>query len=267
MEIETAQAPPARTWSLFALLMAATLIASGAMTPALMFLLAPERQAIFTNDPIDPTAFVFAFVITNLFVSGVAIAIGLRLESRVGMGVALLRASLGGEATWAAAGTITLRCLAVGVVLAVVVLSCGLVFRSQLPELPAGFAFPPIWQGSLLLLGAAVREEILFRLFALNLCTWIGMKLFRRKQPTPQLIWAANVLTAFAFAVLHLVPASQMLALNPSAMALVLVLATVAGTVFGYIYWRYDLVMAVLSHAVAGLVLYLGVRGALAFNE
>jgi membrane protease YdiL (CAAX protease family) len=141
------------------------------------------------------------------------------------------------------------------------------VFRSQLPELPAGFAFPPIWQGSLLLLGAAVREEILFRLFALNLCTWIGMRLFRKKQPTPQIIWAANVLTAFAFAVLHLVPASRVLELNPTAMTLVLLLATVAGTAFGYIYWRYDLVMAVFSHAIGGLVIYLGVRGTLAFNE
>jgi hypothetical protein len=41
--------------------------------------------------------------------------------------------------------------------------------------------------------------------------------------------------------------------------------ATVAGVVLGWIYWRHGLLMAMFTHAIAGLLVYLGARGLFAF--
>jgi membrane protease YdiL (CAAX protease family) len=124
--------------------------------------------------------------------------------------------------------------------------------------------FPPIWQGILMMLGAAVREEILFRYCALNLLTWLAMKALRRPQPTAPIVWTANIFVAFIFAGLHLVPAAPLLNLNPVATTAAIALGTIAGALLGWVYWRHGLLMAIFTHAIAGLVLYLGARALIA---
>jgi hypothetical protein len=116
-----------------------------------------------------------------------------------------------------------------------------------------------------MMVGAAVREEILFRFFALSLFTWLAMKILRRPQPTGAIVWPANILVASAFAGLHLLPAGQLLAMNQIATTAAIVLATVAGALLGWVYWRQGLVMAIFTHALAGLAIYLGARGLIAF--
>ncbi len=116
-----------------------------------------------------------------------------------------------------------------------------------------------------MMLGAAVREEILFRFFALNLFTWIAMKILRQPQPTAAIVWPANFLAALFFAWLHLVPVSQLLDLNAIATAAAIALATLAGALLGWIYWQHGLLMAILTHAIGGLLVYLGGRGLIAF--
>jgi membrane protease YdiL (CAAX protease family) len=160
---------------------------------------------------------------------------------------------------------ILIRCSALAFGLAAMVLASGFAFRSQLPELPATFVFPPIWQGILMMLGAAVREEIMFRFFALNLFVWIAMKILRKQELATAIVWATNVLVAFVFSSLHLLPAAQLLDLKPIAMGLVLALATAAGVLFGCVYLQHGLLMAMFTHAIAGVLVYLGVRGLIAF--
>ena len=242
--------------------MGASVVATLAMSPALMFLLDPTRPTPFADESVDPVQFVIGFGVANVVLSSVAIAVGLLLEPSVRMGVPLLRPLL---AIREGASRPMLRCSAFAFGLAAMVLACGLAFRSQLPELPDNFVFPPIWQGILMMLGAAVREEILFRFFALNLFIWIGMKVLRKQQPTTAMVWETNVLIALVFAALHLVPASQVLHLNPLAMGVAVALATIAGVLFGWIYWRHGLLMAMYTHAMGGLLVYLGGRGLIAF--
>jgi membrane protease YdiL (CAAX protease family) len=116
-----------------------------------------------------------------------------------------------------------------------------------------------------MMLGASVREEILFRFCALNLFTWLAMKILRQPQPTTAIVWPANILVALLFAWLHLVPAAQLLDSNAIATGTAIALATLAGAVFGWVYWQHGLTMAIFTHAIAGLVVYLGTRGLIAF--
>jgi hypothetical protein len=250
---------------IFVWLMGASVAAIAAMLPALFFLLDPARPEPLFGASEDPVPFVAGFAIANIILSGVAIAVGLRLEPSVRMGVPLLRSWLAGDGT----ATRQASAMAVfyagwGCCLAAIALAGAWVFRSQLPGLPENFVFPPVWQGILMMLGAAVREEILFRLFALNLFAWMAMKLFRQQQPTPAIIWTTNLCVALLFAAMHLIPAASLLKLNAIAVGVAIVLATSAGILFGRVYWRHGLLMATWAHAVGGVLVYLGGRSLLA---
>lgn len=260
-------APPSNL-VLFVCLLGASFVATVAQTPALLFLSDPARVNLFVADEsMDPITLVVVMGVANVVLSAVAIAIGLCLEPSVRMGVPLLRSwlAIGGGALRPMFPAL-LRCLVFSFSVTTVFLACGLVLRSQLPELPDNFVFPPIWQGILMMLGASVREEILFRFFALNLFTWIAMKMLRRQKPTTAIIWVTNVLAAILFASLHVPPVAQVLDLKPIAIGVGIALAAVAGVLLGWVYWRHGLLMAMFTHAVAGILLYLGVRGLMAFT-
>jgi membrane protease YdiL (CAAX protease family) len=246
--------------------MGASVVATAAQLPALLLLNDPARPSLFADASVAPTPFLIAIAAANILVSGVAIAIGLRLEPRVGMGAPMLRSWLVGDQAmlrpfWA----MLRRCLVLGVGLAAMVLASGLAIRSQLPALPDNFVFPPVWQGILMMLGAAVREEILFRFFALNFFIWIGLKALRQQSPTPFLIWVVNVLVALLFAGIHLILVAPLLHLNSVATGGAAAVATLASTLLGWLYWRHGLLTAMFTHAVGGVLVYLGARSLIAF--
>jgi hypothetical protein len=250
---------------LFVVLLAASVLSFAAQAPALLFLADPARSGPLADPSVKPVSFVIGFGIANLLFSAIAIAIGLLLEPSVRMGVPLLRYWLDacGAVPRPLSATL-LRSSALATGLVAFLLTSAFVLRAQLPALPENFTFPPIWQGILMMLGAAVREEILFRFCALNLLTWLAMKVLRRPQPTASVVWSANILVAFIFAGLHLVPAAPLLDLNPVATAAAIALGTLAGTLLGWVYWRHGLLMAIYTHAIAGLGLYLGARALIA---
>jgi membrane protease YdiL (CAAX protease family) len=266
MAIELNGSVRRRNLAVFAYLMGAAVLATVAMSPALLFLLDPDRPTPFSEGSVAPVQFVIGFAAANILLSAVAIAIGLRLEPTVRMGVPLLRSWLAADGTaLRPTSAILVHCSALAFGLAAMVLAAGFAFRSQLPKIPETFVFPPIWQGILMMLGAAVREEILFRFFALNLFTWIAMKVLRKQEPTTAIVCVTNVLVAFVFASLHLLPAAQLLDLKPIAMGVIIALAAAAGVLFGWVYWRHGLLMAMFTHAIAGVLVYLAVRGLIAF--
>jgi hypothetical protein len=250
----------------FAWLMGASVVATAAMSPALLFLSDPARSQLFADTSVAPVRFVIAFSVANILVSGIAIGVGLRLERKVGMGVPLLRSWLAGDqAALRQILAMLGRCSVLGFGLAAMVLVCGLAFRSQLPALPDNFVFPPVWQGLVMMLGAAVREEILFRLFAMNVFTWIGMKALRQQSATNYMIWVVNVLVALLFAWMHMIPAAALLDVNAISTVGAATLATASGALLGWVYWRHGLLAAVLTHAVGGVLTYLGGRSLIAF--
>jgi membrane protease YdiL (CAAX protease family) len=80
------------------------------------------------------------------------------------------------------------------------------------------------------------------------------------------MVWTSNVLVALVFAGLHLIPMAELLELSTIAMGLVLALATGAGVLLGWVYWRSGLLMAMFTHAIGNLAVYLGVRSLMAWG-
>ncbi len=114
------------------------------------------------------------------------------------------------------------------------------------------------WEGLLASTGAAFSEEVCLRLFLLNGLAWFGGLLLGKKtgRPAAALLWAANILSTLAFGALHI---SNIVIIGmPVDFATVssaLVLNGMIGLLFGWLYWRYGLESAMVSHFATDLVL------------
>lgn len=112
--------------------------------------------------------------------------------------------------------------------------------------------------GLLVSFGAAINEEIMLRLFLLSALAWIGIKLFRQSSGTGFLIilWGANLGSTLFFGALHI---SNLFILEmPLTFAVVgstIAMNGLIGLVFGWLYWKYGLESAMISHFFVDIVL------------
>jgi hypothetical protein len=126
----------------------------------------------------------------------------------------------------------------------------------------AGITIPDVrwswWEGLLASIGAAFNEEVCLRLFLLNGLAWLGNLLFGRKigRPGTALLWAANILSALAFGALH-IPNIMAIGMPVDAVTVssALVMNGIIGILFGWLYWKYGLESAMVSHFAADIIL------------
>lgn len=153
--------------------------------------------------------------------------------------------------------------VALGVAAAVVIVVLdaavfGPLVRGDLLQSPVELAEGvPAWVGLLASVSAGVVEELLLRFGFMTLLVWVGWKLRREPDgsPTDAGVWLAIVLTAVVFGLGHLPLTSQYFDLTPAVVGRAIVLNGLGGVVFGWLYWRRDLVAAMVAHVSADVVL------------
>ena len=96
----------------------------------------------------------------------------------------------------------------------------------------------------------AVIEEVMMRLFAMSLVSFVLFKLFERKeeQPSNKMFVIANVVTAMLFAVGHLPATVLMIGTSPIVIARCFLLNGGIGLLFGWLYRKYGLRYAMIAH-------------------
>jgi len=126
----------------------------------------------------------------------------------------------------------------------------------------AGVAIPEIrwawWEGLLASFSAGFNEEIWLRLFLLNGLAWFGGLLLGKKtgRPGTALLWAANLLSTLVFGALHISNLVVIgLPVDAVTVSSVLILNGMVGILFGWLYWKYGLESAMVSHFAADLIL------------
>jgi len=255
-EFETAAdveaAKPQRTWTLFALLFVASLMASAVMVPFSVSLI---KQMRAPRIPVNilPQIFVLTLLIEGVF-SAVTIALGLWLGGRVGLGVPLLRDWLNGDPESAKQ---IRSSLGLGIVMG---LGLGLLFLvvpmvSGAEKLPNKLVLPPLWEGFLASIGAGVREELWFRLGFMTFFVWLGAVMLGQETPRLGVVWTSNLLAALLFAAIHLPQTDALLGRSANLFIFVLVGNGVPGLVFGWLYWRRNLFAAMAAHTSLDIVL------------
>lgn len=187
----------------------------------------------------------------------VAALVGVVLAERVGLSV--FDPAAGNEGQARSYGL----AVALGVAAAVVIVVLdaavfGPLVRGDLLQSPVESAEGvPAWVGLLASVSAGVVEELLLRFGFMTLVVWVGWKLRREPDgsPTDAGVWLAIVLTAVVFGLGHLPLTSQYFDLTPAVVGRAIVLNGLGGVVFGWLYWRRDLVAAMVAHVSADVML------------
>lgn len=196
-----------------------------------------------TGMPVEPVG---AWVLWTA-VSVPVIGLGLFLGARTGLGAPLLEGLLGGARArgWAR------RVLALSLLVAI---------AGSLPFLLVNLGvdregYPAVWKLILASVDAGVQEENFMRLFLMTLFVWLG-SLGRRDQdgrPSRGVFWSAILLSGVIFGWSHVDDQIAVLGWQPQFLV-ILVLNSLFGVVFGWMYWTLGLESAILAHFLVDAV-------------
>lgn len=240
----------------FLVLLGLSLVGAVAILPY-SFSLAGDRiaQSRFSQ----PTLALLS-VVQSVVLMALAIGLGLLAARRVGLGAPYIEAALAG----APLSEPILELLAFALGLAV--LSFGLiallerfVFAPYVPQaLRNSDANMPVWKRLLASFYGGLDEEILMRLFLVSVLVWLLGRFWQSDSGLPAngAYWSAIILSTLLFGLGHLPATKAITPLTPMLILRAVMLNGVAGIAFGWLYWRYGLEAAMLSHFCADLLLH-----------
>lgn len=140
-----------------------------------------------------------------------------------------------------------------GVALALLVAGVDLVFfrGATIHDLPDLDSHPSLGARILIVLFGTLFEELAFRVVLATLAAWLTYVVLSRflAQPRTHAQWVGIVAGAVASGVLH----------SGSGLTHVVALNVVTNAVYGWLYWRRGLEVALLTHMVVTACLYIGV--------
>jgi len=241
------------SWKVFGVLVMGALVGALAIIPYTITL-----RGLPPVLPIPLWLLLVIGTLQNLLLFAGITALGLWLGGKVGLGAPVLRAWLAGDPEAPRRFRAALP-LAVGAGMAVgvvILLLERLVFASLLPEALQAIPPPPPWQGLLAAFYGGINEEPLMRLGLMTLLAWVGARVTRRERPGGGVMWTANVLTALLFGAGHLPTLAMLAPLTVMLVVRTVLLNSIAGIVFGWLYWRRGLLAAIASHFSADIVLH-----------
>lgn len=193
--------------------------------------------------------------------------IGLLLANRIGLGLPFVEGWIKNKAVPLRKRCVVAIALILAVLFVAVVYSLDYgVFAPRvaimLQELnipaPQPVVISPL-VGFLASFAAGIREETQTRLFGISLLAFLGGLLFHDAQGRPKIavFWAANLVFAVIFGAAHLsITAAAGLPITPLIIARAIVLNSVGGLMFGWLFWTIGFESAVLAHFFADLIMY-----------
>lgn len=140
-----------------------------------------------------------------------------------------------------------------------VILALAFLFQPFMPQTVQSTTLNiALWKRVLACFYGGIVEELLLRLFLMTLMAWVFWKMGLRegKHPARLAFWLAIALSALLFGVAHLPAAATLWSLTPIVITRTMVLNSLMGIVFGFLYWQWGLEYAMLSHFCADIALH-----------
>lgn len=203
----------------------------------------------------------------NAILYGGLAAIGLLLANRIGLGLPFIEGLINKKPVGRTFLYIAILAALIGLVGgALIILLDSVVFSPHMAALledmtaeQLGGAHPPAWQGLMASFEGGITEEVLLRLFLLTVFAWLGSLISKKEdgRPTLGVLWIANIIAAVVFGLAHL-PATVAMGVPATAIVVIraIVLNGALGITFGWLYWRYGLESAMVSHFSADIMLH-----------
>ncbi|MGE5072181.1 MAG: CPBP family intramembrane glutamic endopeptidase [Anaerolineae bacterium] len=252
-------------WRIFWILLAAATFGVVAVLPYTLAL--QQNSPVLKTLKIPLWQLLVAQTAQTVVLLAIAIAVGLLLANRIGLGLPLLEAKLRGESIRDRVRAILPISIVLGLIGgALIVALDAFVFQPAMKaELGAAAAklaqpvpHPGPLRGFLASFYGGIDEEILLRLFVMTLLAWLGHFVSRTAdgKPTTAVLWTANILAAVLFGLGHMPAALAVFPLTPMLVVREIVLNGLVGVACGYLYFTRGLESAMISHFSADLVLH-----------
>ncbi len=104
--------------------------------------------------------------------------------------------------------------------------------------------------------GAAVAEEVWFRLGLMTVLVWCVARLLGQREASPVVVWPIIIITSVAFGAAHLPQLISYDAGSPFAIAGTILGNTAVGTLYGWCYWKRSLAAAMIAHFAVDLMIH-----------
>jgi len=140
-----------------------------------------------------------------------------------------------------------------------IIISEYLIFRPYMPEeLKQGESHIALWKRAIASLYGGASEEILTRLFLVSGIAWLMGKIWQTPDglPADGAFGLAIVIAAIIFGIGHLPATAAITPLKPLVIVRAIFLNGIGGLLFGWLYWQYGLVAAMIAHFCADIVLH-----------
>ncbi len=195
-----------------------------------------------------PTLVIVSFIQSAILVA-IVVFFGIKLSVKTGLQTPLVDAYLTGQAVPKDKRVLKASIIS-GLLVAAAILLLELIFTSLIPALDT-LATGPLWQGLLASFYGGITEELITRYFLMSLVAWVLFKLFKTK--SPRVMYTAILSTAILFGLLHLPAMAALVDLTPLIIFRTILLNSIGGIVFGYLYWKHGLEYAMLAHFTADI--------------
>ena len=197
-----------------------------------------------------------AIGVSSLILGAVLIFIGLWVSSRANLGAPLLaeffsKKQINRKRIW--------KSLLSSLVLAaaVALLLLGL-FELQKEFYPVTGKLPrpskPFY--ALVSFSAAINEEIIFRLGLMSLIVTVIQLIKQADNPSNKAVWTGIIVSAIFFGLIHLPLSKNFVALTPFTISVTMIGNFITGSVFGWIFWKQGLLIAIAAHLAFDLVFH-----------
>jgi membrane protease YdiL (CAAX protease family) len=198
-------------------------------------------------------------VVQNLVLFAVAAFFGLILSKHIGMGLPILQGVLEGKNRTKELKSIMAPSLCLGTLAGILTVLLSIPFNTLIPELRLLEVSVSAWKAFLASFYGGIAEEVLLRLFLVSLFVWISFKIKKTKEgyPTDFGIWLSIILAALFFGLGHLPATAQITSLTGAVIIRAIVLNSIGGIIFGWLYWKKGLESAMIAHFSADIVLHI----------
>lgn len=206
-------------------------------------------------------------VLQSAVLFAIVTALGLLLANRIGLGAPIIEAWLNKESITEKLKNILFISIILGVIAGVLIIVLDVYVFQPLLVKDLGEQInaisenikPPAWQGFLASFYGGIAEEILLRLFFMSLLAWLGSFIVKpiNGKANTSIFWIANILAAIAFGVGHLPTAAAIFpALTTLVVIRIIILNSIGGIIFGWLYQTRGIESAMIAHFSADIVLH-----------
>ena len=207
-------------------------------------------QAYVGQSPILPMLLPSIMLLTLLTVP--AIIIGFRLGPELGLSIFHSHRSCNDTEK----RTALIFTLTSSVLLGILLLVLRWVLLPYLPETIPDYGFRGFIGGTLVSIGAAVGEEVWFRFGLMTVVLWLVKKVFKLDLIPAKLALTVIIIIAFLFGLAHLPQLTSVGADTQFAIWATILGNVAVGSLYGWCFWRYGLLYAIIAHFSLDIVLH-----------